>query len=80
MAHQTCVFTAFSLMPKNFFDSQMLLDPLEEQFNLPAVHQHRVCWRGESAPRRSQPRCANRFGRWHQPGSIVTPLGADPCR
>ena len=37
MAHQICVFTPDSLVPKNFFDVQILLDPLDEQFDLPAV-------------------------------------------
>ena len=37
MAHQTCVFNPDTLVPKNVFDMQMLLDPLEEQLDLPAV-------------------------------------------
>ena len=36
-AIQICVLTAFSVVPQKFLDSQMLLDPFEEQFHLPSL-------------------------------------------
>ena len=36
-AIQICVLTAFSLVPKKCLDPQVLLDPLEEQLDLPAL-------------------------------------------
>jgi len=49
MAHQTCVFTAFSLVllwpeyagTEEALDPQVLLDPLEEQLDLPAARVQR---------------------------------------
>ena len=36
-SRRICVFTAFSLVPRNFLDAQVLLDPFEEQLDFPAL-------------------------------------------
>ena len=36
MADQICMRTAFSLLPTNFANTQVLFDPAKKQFDLPA--------------------------------------------
>ncbi len=59
-AIQMCDFTAFSEMPKKGFDPEMLLDPFEKEFHLPAAavqFRDRERWQGKVVGQKDQRLC-----------------------